>query len=114
MLLEQVGVFLFDRRATLERLARLVGVFGVRRPKGADRLRVAGIECLDKVVGGRADCLLIGLISQFRAGGRTCGGRVSRLSTVEKAVAGRQGDARCEDQQDGNVQSHLFPTMSHG
>ena len=68
VLLEQIGVDLFDCGATLERFARLVRVLGVRRPEGADRFDVGGVECFDEIVGRRPDRLFVGVIFSLGRG----------------------------------------------
>ena len=78
MFLEQVGVFLLDRRATVVGLSRLVSVLRVRRPERADRFGVGGVEGLDELVGRRADRLLVGIAVRRILGGRR-GGRSGRL-----------------------------------
>ena len=98
MVLEQVGIFLLDRRAAVVGLARLVGVLGIGGPEGADRLHVGGVEGLDEVVGRGADRLLVGLMARACGGGRRLRCRISRCRISRSGGSGRQQHARADDQ----------------
>ena len=121
MLLERLGVFLLDRRATLVGLARLVRVLGIRRPEGADRLGVGGIEGLDEVVGRSADRLFVGLVSDLGRGiprfgwcSRRFGGRAGRLGGDNEALPHDRGKCCPKEQARPENESNLLRRLLHG
>ena len=91
MLLEEIGVDLFDRGAALERLARFVRVFGVRRPESANGLDVGGIERLDEIVGRRADRFFVGLLGRIVGDCRSWGTCCRLLGRPSGRLGGRLG-----------------------
>ena len=121
MLLEQVGVFLFDRGATVEGLSRFVGVLGVRRPEVPTALASPALKALTNSSAvariafssaalsdlGCNRCWL-GWCSRF---GR---GRVRRLRSGHEARVNNRGKCRPEEQDRPEGEPSLLRWLLHG